>query len=174
MKFTKLRLLGFKSFVEPMDFIIETGLTGVVGPNGCGKSNLVESLRWVMGENSYKNMRASGMDDVIFAGSTNRPARNTAEVTVHLDNSDRTAPAGFNDSDELEISRRIERENGSNYRINGKDARARDIQLPVCRCLHRLPLAIDGGAGAHWRDHQPEADTAPWPLGRSRRHFRAA
>ena len=129
MKFTKLRLLGFKSFVEPMDFIIETGLTGVVGPNGCGKSNLVESLRWVMGENSYKNMRASGMDDVIFAGSTNRPARNTAEVTVHLDNSDRTAPAGFNDSDELEISRRIERENGSNYRINGKDARARDIQL---------------------------------------------
>lgn len=129
MKFTKLRLLGFKSFVEPMDFIIETGLTGVVGPNGCGKSNLVESLRWVMGENSYKNMRASGMDDVIFAGSTNRPARNTAEVTVHLDNSDRTAPAGFNDSDDLEISRRIERENGSNYRINGKDARARDIQL---------------------------------------------
>nr|WP_319516074.1 AAA family ATPase [uncultured Cohaesibacter sp.] len=129
MKFTKLRLLGFKSFVEPMDFIIETGLTGVVGPNGCGKSNLVESLRWVMGENSYKNMRASGMDDVIFAGSTNRPARNTAEVTVHLDNSDRTAPAGLNDSDELEISRRIERENGSNYRINGKDARARDIQL---------------------------------------------
>nr|WP_321462693.1 AAA family ATPase [uncultured Cohaesibacter sp.] len=129
MKFTKLRLLGFKSFVEPMDFIIETGLTGVVGPNGCGKSNLVESLRWVMGENSYKNMRASGMDDVIFAGSTNRPARNTAEVTVYLDNSTRTAPAGFNDSDELEISRRIERESGSNYRINGKDARARDIQL---------------------------------------------
>ena len=86
-----------------MDFIIETGLTGVVGPNGCGKSNLVESLRWVMGENSYKNMRASGMDDVIFAGSTNRPARNTAEVTVYLDNSTRTAPAGFNDSDELEI-----------------------------------------------------------------------
>ncbi len=129
MKFTKLRILGFKSFVEPMDFVIEGGLTGIVGPNGCGKSNLVESLRWVMGENSYKNMRASGMDDVIFAGSTNRPARNTAEVTVYLDNSDRTAPAGFNDSDELEISRRIERESGSNYRINGKDARARDIQL---------------------------------------------
>ncbi|WP_316861532.1 AAA family ATPase [uncultured Cohaesibacter sp.] len=129
MKFTKLRLLGFKSFVEPMDFVIESGLTGVVGPNGCGKSNLVEALRWVMGENSYKNMRASGMDDVIFAGSTNRPARNTAEVTVYLDNSDRTAPAGFNDSDELEIIRRIERESGSNYKINGKDARARDIQL---------------------------------------------
>ncbi len=129
MKFTKLRLLGFKSFVEPMDFLIENGLTGVVGPNGCGKSNLVEALRWVMGENSYKNMRASGMDDVIFAGSTNRPARNTAEVTVYLDNDDRTAPAGFNDSDDLEVTRRIERESGSNYKINGKDVRARDVQL---------------------------------------------
>ncbi|MCT4654716.1 MAG: AAA family ATPase [Cohaesibacter sp.] len=129
MKFTKLRLLGFKSFVEPMDFIIEPGLTGVVGPNGCGKSNLVEALRWVMGENSYKNMRASGMDDVIFAGSTHRPARNTAEVTLYLDNAERTAPAGFNDSDELEVSRRIERESGSNYKINGKDVRARDVQL---------------------------------------------
>ena len=129
MKFTKLRLLGFKSFVEPMDFQIEPGLTGVVGPNGCGKSNLVEALRWVMGENSYKNMRASGMDDVIFAGSTHRPARNTAEVTVYLDNSARTAPAGFNDADDLEITRRIERESGSSYRINGKDVRARDVQL---------------------------------------------
>ena len=95
MKFTKLRVLGFKSFVEPMDFIIGDGLTGVVGPNGCGKSNLVEALRWVMGENSYKNMRASGMDDVIFSGSLNRPARNTAEVTLFLDNADRTAPSGF-------------------------------------------------------------------------------
>ncbi len=129
MKFVKLRLLGFKSFVEPMDFLIEPGLTGVVGPNGCGKSNLVEALRWVMGENSYKNMRASGMDDVIFAGSTHRPARNTAEVTVYLDNADRTAPAGFNDTDDLEVSRRIERESGSNYKINGKDVRARDVQL---------------------------------------------
>ncbi|WP_373235995.1 chromosome segregation protein SMC [Cohaesibacter celericrescens] len=129
MKFTKLRLLGFKSFVEPMEFFIEPGLTGVVGPNGCGKSNLVEALRWVMGENSYKNMRASGMDDVIFAGSNQRPARNTAEVTVYLDNSTRTAPAGFNDADALEITRRIERESGSSYRINGKDARARDVQL---------------------------------------------
>ena len=129
MKFTKLRLLGFKSFVEPMDFLIEPGLTGVVGPNGCGKSNLVEALRWVMGENSYKNMRASGMDDVIFAGSTNRPARNRAEVTVYLDNRNRTAPAGFNNSDDLEVTRRIERESGSNYKINGKDVRARDVQL---------------------------------------------
>ena len=129
MKFEKLRLLGFKSFVEPTEFIIEKGLTGVVGPNGCGKSNLVEALRWVMGENSYKNMRASGMDDVIFSGSGNRPARNTAEVSLFLNNADRTAPAAFNDAEELQVSRRIERESGSVYRINGKDVRAKDVQL---------------------------------------------
>jgi chromosome segregation protein len=129
MKFNRLRVLGFKSFVEPSEFVIEPGLTGVVGPNGCGKSNLVEALRWVMGESSYKNMRASGMDDVIFSGSATRPARNTAEVTLFLDNADRTAPAGFNDVDELQVSRRIEREAGSVYRINGKEARAKDVQL---------------------------------------------
>ncbi|MCD2180804.1 chromosome segregation SMC family protein [Rhizobium sp. GN54] len=129
MKFTKLRLQGFKSFVEPTEFVIERGLTGVVGPNGCGKSNLVEALRWVMGENSYKNMRASGMDDVIFSGSGNRPARNTAEVGLYLENFDRTAPAAFNDADEIQVSRRIEREQGSVYRINGKEARAKDVQL---------------------------------------------
>ncbi|MBN9138024.1 MAG: chromosome segregation protein SMC, partial [Phyllobacterium sp.] len=129
MRFTKLRLLGFKSFVEPAEFVIESGLTGVVGPNGCGKSNLVEALRWVMGESSYKNMRASGMDDVIFSGSGTRPSRNTAEVTLFLDNHDRSAPATFNDADELQVSRRIEREAGSVYRINGKDARAKDVQL---------------------------------------------
>ncbi|OLP58621.1 chromosome segregation protein SMC [Xaviernesmea oryzae] len=129
MRFTKLRLVGFKSFVEPSEFVIERGLTGVVGPNGCGKSNLVEALRWVMGESSYKNMRASGMDDVIFSGSGSRPARNMAEVGLFLDNSDRTAPAGFNDSDEIQVTRRIERQNGSVYRINGREARARDVQL---------------------------------------------
>jgi chromosome segregation protein len=129
MRFSKLRLMGFKSFVEPTEFLIEQGLTGVVGPNGCGKSNLVEALRWVMGENSYKNMRASGMDDVIFSGSGTRPSRNTAEVTLFLENNDRTAPSGFNDSDELVVARRIEREAGSVYRINGKEARAKDVQL---------------------------------------------
>ncbi|BCG89518.1 chromosome partition protein Smc [Mesorhizobium sp. 113-3-9] len=129
MKFSRLRLLGFKSFVEPGEFVIERGLTGIVGPNGCGKSNLVEALRWVMGESSYKNMRASGMDDVIFSGSGTRPARNTAEVTLFLDNTDRSAPAAFNDADELQVSRRIEREAGSLYRINGKEARAKDVQL---------------------------------------------
>ncbi len=139
MKFTRLRVLGFKSFVEPTEFVIEPGLTGVVGPNGCGKSNLVEALRWVMGESSYKNMRASGMDDVIFSGSGNRPQRNTAEVTLQVDNTDRLAPAAFNDSEVLEITRRIEREAGSAYKINGRDVRARDVQL----------LFADASTGAH-------------------------
>jgi chromosome segregation protein len=129
MKFDKLRLTGFKSFVEPTDFVINPGLTGVVGPNGCGKSNLVEALRWVMGENSYKQMRAAGMDDVIFSGSGSRPSRNHAEVALVLDNSARSAPAVFNDSDILEITRRIEREQGSTYRVNGREVRARDVQL---------------------------------------------
>ncbi|MGI9414932.1 MAG: chromosome segregation SMC family protein, partial [Hyphomicrobiales bacterium] len=129
MEFKRLRLSGFKSFVEPTELLIEPGLTGVVGPNGCGKSNLLEAIRWVMGESSYKRMRASGMEDVIFSGSADRPERNMAEVVVTLDNSGRTAPAAFNDADTLEISRRIEREAGSAYRINGKDARAKDVQL---------------------------------------------
>ncbi|MGL4441916.1 MAG: chromosome segregation protein SMC [Bosea sp. (in: a-proteobacteria)] len=129
MRLTRLKLTGFKSFVEATDFHIEPGLSGVVGPNGCGKSNLVEALRWVMGENSFKNMRASGMDDVIFAGSGSRPARNVAEVGLTLDNSDRKAPSQFNDVDQLEVTRRIERDEGSTYRINGKEVRARDVQL---------------------------------------------
>src|SRR5215218_3215016 len=129
MKLTRLRIVGFKSFVEPTDFLIEPGLTGVVGPNGCGKSNLVEALRWVMGESSHKNMRAAGMDEVIFAGSGTRPARNTAEVMLTVDNADRLAPAAFNDAETLEIARKIEREEGSTYRVNGKEVRARDVQI---------------------------------------------
>jgi chromosome segregation protein len=129
MKLTRLRLIGFKSFVEPTDFEIEPGLTGVVGPNGCGKSNLVEAVRWVMGEASYKAMRASEMDDVIFSGNTDRPARNHAEVGVMIDNSDRTAPAAFNDADTLEVSRRIMREQGSVFRVNGREVRARDVTV---------------------------------------------
>lgn len=129
MKFSKLRIVGFKTFVEPTEILIEPGLTGVVGPNGCGKSNLVEALRWVMGESSSKSMRANDMDDVIFSGSTRRPARNRAEVSVTLDNAEKLAPAGFNDADVLEVSRRIERQQGSSYRINGRDVRARDVQL---------------------------------------------
>src|SRR5215831_8401124 len=129
MKLKRLRLIGFKSFVEAADFLIEPGLTGVVGPNGCGKSNLVEALRWVMGEASHKAMRAAGMDDVIFNGNNGRPARNTAEVAMTLDNTGRTAPAQFNGEDTLEVSRRIEREEGSIYRLNGREVRARDVQM---------------------------------------------
>ena len=110
VRFSKLKLTGFKSFVDPTDLIIADGLTGVVGPNGCGKSNLLEALRWVMGENRPTAMRGGGMEDVIFAGAATRPARNFAEVALHIDNSDRLAPAGFNDADQLEIVRRITRE----------------------------------------------------------------
>jgi chromosome segregation protein len=129
MKLTRLRLIGFKSFVEPTDFVIEPGLTGVVGPNGCGKSNLVEAVRWVMGEASYKAMRAAEMDDVIFSGNTTRPSRNHAEVSVLVDNADRKAPASFNDFDSLEVSRRIMREHGSTFRVNGREVRARDVGM---------------------------------------------
>lgn len=139
MKFSRLKLHGFKSFCDETVLVMEPGLTGIVGPNGCGKSNLVEAMRWVMGESSYKAMRASGMDDVIFSGSGNRPARNSAEVTLVLDNSDRTAPAALNSADVLEVTRRIEREAGSIYRVNGRDVRARDVQL----------LFADASTGAH-------------------------
>jgi chromosome segregation protein len=129
MKLTRLRLIGFKSFVEPTDFVIEPGLTGVVGPNGCGKSNLVEAVRWVMGEASHKAMRAAEMGDVIFSGNNGRPARNHAEVAVQVDNSERNAPAAFNDAETLEVSRRIEREQGSTFRVNGREVRARDVAM---------------------------------------------
>ena len=129
MKFDRLRLSGFKSFVDPVDLDILPGITGIVGPNGCGKSNLLEALRWVMGETSYKSMRGAGMEDVIFSGTNARPSRNHAEVQLFLDNSARGAPAEYNDSDHLEVVRRIEREAGSAYRVNGRDVRARDVQL---------------------------------------------
>ncbi len=139
MRFSKLRLTGFKSFVDPTDLIIADGLTGVVGPNGCGKSNLLEALRWVMGENRPTAMRGGGMEDVIFAGAATRPARNFAEVALHIDNSERLAPAGFNDNDALEIVRRITRDVGSAYKAAGKDVRARDVQM----------LFADASTGAH-------------------------
>ncbi|PUB14167.1 chromosome segregation protein SMC [Yoonia sediminilitoris] len=139
MRFSKLRLNGFKSFVDPTDLIIADGLTGVVGPNGCGKSNLLEALRWVMGENRPKAMRGGGMEDVIFAGASTRPARNFAEVSLIIDNSERLAPASFNDSDQLEIVRRITRDAGSAYKVGVKDVRARDVQM----------LFADASTGAH-------------------------
>ncbi|MCK4860657.1 MAG: AAA family ATPase, partial [Rhodobacteraceae bacterium] len=139
MQFAKLRLLGFKSFVDPTELVISPGLTGVVGPNGCGKSNLLEALRWVMGENRAKAMRGGGMEDVIFAGASSRPARNFAEVTLTLDNTERLAPAAFNDQDKLEVVRRITRDAGSAYKTNGKESRARDVQM----------LFADASTGAH-------------------------
>ena len=129
MKFTRLRLSGFKSFVEPTELFVEPGLTAVIGPNGCGKSNLFDAMRWVMGETRPSSVRGSEMDDVIFAGSAGRPARNVAEVTLFVDNSDRTVGGAYADFDTIEVSRRIEREAGSVYRINGRDVRQRDVQI---------------------------------------------
>ena len=131
IQFEKLRLSGFKSFVDKTELEIGPGLTGIVGPNGCGKSNTVEALRWVMGENSAKRMRSGGggMEDVIFNGTATRPQRNFAEVSLLLNNVSRTAPAAYNDSDQIEVTRRIERDHGSLYRINGKVVRARDVQM---------------------------------------------
>jgi chromosome segregation protein len=129
LKFTRLRLSGFKSFVEPTELFVEPGLTAIVGPNGCGKSNLFDALRWVMGETRPTSVRGSEMDDVIFAGSAGRPSRNVAEVTLFIDNADRSANAPYNEYETIEVSRRIEREAGSVYRINGRDVRQRDVQL---------------------------------------------
>jgi len=139
VRFTKIRLNGFKSFVDPTDLMIADGLTGVVGPNGCGKSNLLEALRWVMGETRASAMRGDGMDDVIFAGAATRPARNFAEVALTIDNSERLAPAGFNEADGIEIVRRITRDAGSAYKVNTRDVRARDVQM----------LFADASTGAH-------------------------
>jgi len=127
--FSKLRLYGFKSFVDKTELDIGPGLNGIVGPNGCGKSNLVEALRWVMGERSARNMRGGDMEDVIFAGTIKRPARNVAEVSIVIDNHDGQAPAPFQHIAEIEIIRRVERDKGSQYRINGKSVRARDVNL---------------------------------------------
>ena len=131
IQFEKLRLSGFKSFVDKTELEIGPGLTGIVGPNGCGKSNLVEALRWVMGENSAKRMRSggNGMEDVIFNGTSTRPKRNFAEVSLLLNNASRSAPAAYNGADEVEVTRKIERDQGSLYKINGKTCRARDVQM---------------------------------------------
>ena len=128
MKFKNLEITGFKSFSEKTTFLIEKGLTGIVGPNGCGKSNIVEALRWCMGENSAKSMRGSGMEDVIFSGTSNRPSKNISEVSLLLDNQDKDGPGQYNQFDEISIKRKIEKDKGSKYYINDKEVRARDVQ----------------------------------------------
>jgi len=128
MKFKKLEISGFKSFFDKTDFYIEEGLTGIVGPNGCGKSNIVESLRWCMGETSAKSMRGSGMEDVISAGTSNRPEKNISEVSIQMQNPDKDGPIQYNELDEVTVTRRIERNKGSKYFINQKEVRARDAQ----------------------------------------------
>jgi len=128
VKFTKLELTGFKSFVDKTSFFIEKGLTGVVGPNGCGKSNIVESLRWCMGETSAKSMRGSGMEDIIFAGTANRPSKNIAEVSITLNNVDKSGPIQFKELDNVVVKRRIEKDKGSRYFINDREVRGRDVQ----------------------------------------------
>ncbi len=128
MKFKKIEISGFKSFFDKTDFYIEEGLTGIVGPNGCGKSNIVESLRWCMGETSAKSMRGSGMEDVIFSGTSNRPSKNISEVSILIENPDKDGPMQYNELDEIKITRRIERNKGSKYFMNQKEVRAKDAQ----------------------------------------------
>ena len=139
MKFKQLDITGFKSFSDKTTFLIESGLTGIVGPNGCGKSNIVESLRWCMGENSAKSMRGAGMEDVIFSGTSNRPSKNISEVALLLDNQNKEGPAQYKDFDEVVIKRKIEKDKGSKYYINDKEVRARDVQT----------LFADLSTGAH-------------------------
>ena len=128
MKFKKLEINGFKSFSEKTTILIEEGLTGIVGPNGCGKSNIVESLRWCMGENSAKSMRGSGMEDVIFSGTSNRPSKNISEVSLLLDNKNKDGPSQYKQFDEIGVKRKITKDKGSKYYINDKEVRARDVQ----------------------------------------------
>ena len=128
MEFEKIQLTGFKSFVEKTTFLIESGLTGIVGPNGCGKSNIVESARWCMGETSAKSMRGSGMEDVIFSGTANKPSKNIAEVIIALENTEKNGPIQFRDIEKINVKRKIVKDKGSKYFINEKGVRARDAQ----------------------------------------------
>jgi len=151
MEFKKIQLNGFKSFAEKTDFLIEEGLTGIVGPNGCGKSNIVESLRWCMGETSAKSMRGSGMEDVIFSGTSNKPSKNIAEVLIALDNQDKDGPYQYNNLDHIEIRRKIEKDKGSKFYINNKEVRAKDAQMffaDLSTGAHSPSLISQGRIGA--------------------------
>tara|TARA_Y100000590_G_scaffold22017_1_gene25430 strand:- start:948 stop:3521 length:2574 start_codon:yes stop_codon:yes gene_type:complete len=151
MEFKKIQLNGFKSFAEKTNFLIEEGLTGIVGPNGCGKSNIVESLRWCMGETSAKSMRGSGMEDVIFSGTSNKPSKNIAEVSISLTNQNKDGPHQFNELDEIEIKRKIEKDKGSKFYINNKEVRAKDAQMffaDLSTGAHSPSLISQGRIGA--------------------------
>ena len=151
MEFKKIQLNGFKSFAEKTNFLIEKGLTGIVGPNGCGKSNIVESLRWCMGETSAKSMRGSGMEDVIFSGTSNKPSKNIAEVVLSLNNENKDGPHQYNDLDEIEIRRKIEKDKGSKFYINNKEVRAKDAQMffaDLSTGAHSPSLISQGRIGA--------------------------
>jgi len=151
MEFKKIQLNGFKSFAEKTNFLIEEGLTGIVGPNGCGKSNIVESLRWCMGETSAKSMRGSGMEDVIFSGTSNKPSKNIAEVLITLDNQDKDGPNQYNNLDHIEIRRKIEKDKGSKFYINNKEVRAKDAQMffaDLSTGAHSPSLISQGRIGA--------------------------
>ena len=151
MEFKKIQLTGFKSFAEKTNFLIEEGLTGIVGPNGCGKSNIVESLRWCMGETSAKSMRGSGMEDVIFSGTSNKPSKNIAEVSISLSNENKDGPIQYNELDEIEIRRKIEKDKGSKFYINNKEVRAKDAQMffaDLSTGAHSPSLISQGRIGA--------------------------
>ncbi len=151
MEFKKIQLIGFKSFAEKTDFLIEEGLTGIVGPNGCGKSNIVESLRWCMGETSAKSMRGSGMEDVIFSGTSNKPSKNMAEVSITLTNQDKDGPHQYKNLDLIEIKRKIEKDKGSKFYINNKETRAKDAQMffaDLSTGAHSPSLISQGRIGA--------------------------
>ena len=151
MEFKKIQLNGFKSFAEKTNFLIENGLTGIVGPNGCGKSNIVESLRWCMGETSAKSMRGSGMEDVIFSGTSNKPSKNIAEVSIALSNENKDGPYQYKDLDEIQIRRKIEKDKGSKFYINDKEVRAKDAQMffaDLSTGAHSPSLISQGRIGA--------------------------
>ena len=151
MQFKKLEINGFKSFFEKTTFLIEDGLTGIVGPNGCGKSNIVESLRWCMGENSAKSMRGSGMEDVIFSGTSNRPSKNISEVSILLDNLNKEGPVQYKEFDEIVVKRKIEKDKGSKFYINNKEVRAKDAQMffaDLSTGAHSPSLISQGRIGA--------------------------
>ena len=158
MEFKKIELTGFKSFIERTTFIIEKGLTGIVGPNGCGKSNVVESIRWCMGETSAKSIRGTGMEDVIFSGTANKTSKNIAEVTLTLDNSDKDGPSQLKELDIINVKRRIEKDKGSRYFINNKEVRARDTQTffaDLSTGAHSPSMISQGRIGALVTENQP-------------------